>query len=126
MKRATAVVLSLIAIGISLSACSGSPAIPEACGDAFDAAAREATTSDTAILVTLDECENADTWITALQANPGAGALTSYTREDAVYLLDLGCIRRIDAVVCVDAAAEGLLTFELDDPRLADLQVPRS
>ncbi|GAA1998529.1 hypothetical protein [Microbacterium ulmi] len=89
-------------------------------------AEREATTSDTAILSTLDACVDAATWISALQEHPGAGSLTSYTEEDAVYLLDLACVRRIDAVVCTDAAAEGLLSFELDDPGLPALQVPRS
>lgn len=89
-------------------------------------AENEATTSDTAILGTLDACETSESWIAAIQAHPGAGSLTSYTHEDAVALLDLACIRRIDAVVCIDASEQGHLTFELDDPRLPDLQIPRT
>lgn len=89
------------------------------------AAEREPTESDTAILSTLDACETADSWIAALQDHPTAGAMTDYTREDAIVFLDFACVRRIDAPVCVDASRSGLLTYELDDPRLGELQVPR-
>lgn len=90
----------------------------------MQAAEREATESDTALLSTLDACETADAWIAALQAHPTAGVLIEYTREDAIESLDFFCVRRVDASVCVDAAAAGMLTYELDDPRLAELQIP--
>lgn len=90
------------------------------------AAEQETGESETAILATLDECANSEDWIVRLQAHPTAGSFTSYTRAEAIDLLDIACIRRIDAVVCIDAAEQGHLTFELDDPRLPDLQVPRS
>ncbi|WP_404435171.1 hypothetical protein LG322_08440 [Microbacterium aerolatum] len=81
--------------------------------------------SDTAILATLDECATADDWISGLQAHPKAGTLTSYSRTEAIELLDIACVSRVDAVVCIDAANAGHLTYELDDPRLTELQVPR-
>ncbi|MDR6144200.1 hypothetical protein QE375_003754 [Microbacterium foliorum] len=98
----------------------------EACDEAMVAAEQETGESETAILATLDECATADDWIGGLQAHPTAGSFTSYTRAEAIDLLDIACIRRIDAVVCQDAAEQDHLSFELDDPRLPELQVPRA
>lgn len=125
MKRVghVAVLFGLLA---GLTACSASVTVSPACDDAMVAAEQETGESETAILATLDECATADDWIGGLQAHPTAGSFTSYTRAEAIDLLDIACIRRIDAVVCQDAAQHGHLSFELDDPRLAELQVPRS
>lgn len=128
MRRVTCAVaiIALFALsGAVLTACSSSPAVTPACDDAMIAAEQETGESETAILNTLDECATSDDWIVGLQAHPTAGSFTSYTRAEAIDFLDLACIRRIDAVVCIDAAEEGHLTFELDDPRLPELQVPR-
>lgn len=81
--------------------------------------------SEVALLATLHECGTAEQWILGLQAHPTAGTLTEYSRAQAIEFLDLACIRRVDAVVGVDAAAQGHLTYEPDDPWLAELQVPR-
>ncbi|MCI1019383.1 hypothetical protein HWD99_12170 [Microbacterium sp. C5A9] len=117
-----AVLFGLLA---GLTACSTSVSVSPACDDAMVAAEHETGESESAILATLDECENAEDWIVGLQAHPTAGSFTSYTRAEAINLLDIACIRRIDAVVCIDAAEQGHLSFELDDPRLPELQVPR-
>lgn len=118
-----------VLLGVTVSAAGVlagcAPSIPAPCDTAMAIAAREETASDVAILATLDECVAADDWIAALQKHPGAGSLVSYTREEAIAFLDLACIRRIDAPTCIDAAEQGLLSFELDDPRLDDLQIPR-
>lgn len=134
-NRLVAPVVLLSLIGV-LSGCAASQAqtytaptseqISPECATAFAAAEAEAATDDTAILSTLDVCGTSESWIAGIQARPGAGSLTSYTRTDAVALLDLACIRRVDAPVCTDASTRGLLTFEMDDPRLPGLQVPRS
>lgn len=127
-------IAAIVVVGVISSVRSGSSTPSEAgtipyapaCADAMAAAELEPAESDRAILSTLDTCVTADLWIVALQAHPLAGTLTSYTRDDAVAFLDLACMRRVDAVVCVDAAAQGLLSYELDDPRLVELQVPRT
>lgn len=116
----------LFALSVAgLTACSASPTATPACDDAMVAAEQETGESETAILATLDKCATAENWFVGLQAHPTAGSFTSYTRPEAIDFLDLACIRRIDAVVCIDAAKQGHLTFELDDPRLPELQVPR-
>jgi hypothetical protein len=118
------VVVVAVAIGV-WHWFSTRPEVSAACTMAMQAAEREANESDTALLATLDACETADSWIAALQAHPGAGVLIEYTRGDAIESLDSYCVRRVDAPVCVDAAASGMLTYELDDTRLDELQVPR-
>ncbi len=119
-------VVVLFALSIAgLTACSSSLATTPACDTAMIAAENETGENETAILATLDECETAEDWIVGLQAHPTAGSFTSYTRAEAIDFLDLACVRRIDAVVCIDAAEHGHLSFELDDPRLPELQVPR-
>jgi hypothetical protein len=77
--------------------------------------------NDSELLATFDACESADDWIKSLQSNPGAGALVSYTTEDAEALLDISCVRAISTHVCIDAAAAGILTYDVDDPRLDEL-----
>lgn len=125
MKRISHVVV-LFALSITgLTACTGTPETSSACDAAMVAAEQETGESETAILATLDQCESAEDWIIGLQAHPTAGSFTSYTRAEAIDFLDLACVRRIDAGVCIDASEQGHLTFELDDPRLPELQVPR-
>lgn len=101
------------------------PRLSGACSNAMIAAENEPSESEVALLATFDECGTAEQWILGIQEHPTAGSFTSYSRAEAIDLLDLGCIRRTDAVVCFDAAAHGHLTYELDDPRLVELQVPR-
>lgn len=125
MNRVGHVVVLFVLSVVGLTACSASPAVTPGCDAAMVAAEQETGESETAILATLDECETAEDWIVGLQAHPTAGSFTSYTRAEAIDLLDIACIRRIDAVVCLDAAEQGHLSFELDDPRLPELQVPR-
>ena len=78
--------------------------------------------NDTELVATTNACRDVDDWVAAIIANPGAGALTSYTVEDAQSLLTMTCVRSIESAVCIDASAEGILDFELDDPRLKELQ----
>jgi hypothetical protein len=59
------------------------------------------------------------------KAPPEGAYNAEHTRDDAVALLDLACARRVDTPGRIDAAGTGLLTFELDDLRLTELQVPR-
>jgi hypothetical protein len=118
------VVLIVVAAVGAVSSKKAPPAATTACSSTMTQAENEPTESDTAILATLDDCLTADQWINALQEHPKAGTLTSYTRQDAIEFLDMACIRRSDAAVCIDAAAQGHLTYELDDPRLVELQVP--
>jgi hypothetical protein len=125
MKRVGHLLALIVLSVVGLTACSASPAVTPACDAAMVAAEQETGESETAILATLDECTNSEDWIVGLQAHPTAGSFTSYTRDEAIDFLDIACIRRIDAVVCLDAAEQGHLTFELDDPRLPELQVPR-
>ncbi|WP_240773590.1 hypothetical protein [Plantibacter sp. M259] len=89
------------------------------------AAENEPSESEVALLATLDQCGTSEQWILGIQEHPTAGSFTSYSRAEAIDFLDLACIRHTDAVVCIDAAAQGHLTYELDDPRLVELQVPR-
>ena len=86
------------------------------------AASAETTESESLLLKTLSNCRSADEWIAAIQANPGAGSLTSYSTEDAQELLNLACMRATDTPACIDASSKNLLTFDLDDPRLEELQ----
>lgn len=126
MKVRALVIVGACMLGATLVGCApAAPVAPLPCIRAMQAASQEATESDTLILATLDECEKADDWIAALQRYPEAGALIEYSRADAIEFLDMACIRRIDAPTCIDAAEQGLLSYELDDPRLPELQIPR-
>ncbi|HXH36246.1 MAG TPA: DUF2510 domain-containing protein [Plantibacter sp.] len=122
-----AVAAVVIGVGIvgAVARQASAPKVSAACSDAMIAAENEPFESEVALLATFDECGTAEQWILGIQEHPTAGSFTSYSRAEAIDLLDLGCIRRTDAVVCIDAAAQGHLTYELDDPRLVELQVPR-
>jgi hypothetical protein len=76
--------------------------------------------NDTEMVATLDECASSADWILALKENPGAGAGLSYTTQEAEFLLDLACTRATRSAVCIDAADQNILTYELDDPRLQE------
>lgn len=101
------------------------PLLSDECSNAMVAAENEPSESEVALLATLDQCGTSEQWILGIQEHPTAGSFTSYSRAEAIDFLDLACIRRTDAVVCIDAAAQGHLTYALDDPRLVELQVPR-
>lgn len=72
-------------------------------------------------MATTEACKDADEWIVALLEDPSAGSLTSYTMEDAKEFLDLICTHFIESSVCLDAEAQGILTYQLDDPRVLEL-----
>ncbi|MRX42342.1 hypothetical protein [Agromyces kandeliae] len=122
--RSAALAATGLAVACTLTACT----VPEArrvsadCKAAMEGAAAVVDlNNDEALMATTEACTNADEWIVALQHNPGAGSLTSYTREDAEYLLDLVCIYSLESPVCLDASAQGILTYELDDPQVLEL-----
>jgi len=121
--------LAVVVIGVGIvGAIAGQTSAPQlsaACSDAMIAAENEPSESEVALLATLDQCGSSEQWILGIQEHPTAGSFTSYSRAEAIDFLDLACIRRTDAAVCVDAAAEGHLSYELDDPRLVEQQVPR-
>lgn len=118
--RLASALFAMAVCSLSLTACSAG-GTPE-CTTAMKAAADVTGLDNSAeLLTTLADCASADDWILTLKANPGAGALTSYATADAETLLDLSCVRAIDTPVCIDAAEEGILTYELDDPRLKEL-----
>jgi hypothetical protein len=77
--------------------------------------------NDPEMIATLSACDDVSGWVGAIKAHPGAGSLISYTTEDAHYLVGIVCVRDPHTPVCEDASALGLLDFELDDPRLAEL-----
>ena len=119
-SRILASLLVLVAGSLALTACSagGSPE----CSAAMKAAADVVELDNNAELMeTLKVCASADDWIETLKGNPGAGALISYTTADAENLLDLSCVKAITTPVCVDASAAGILTYELDDPAVIEL-----
>ncbi|WP_217181605.1 hypothetical protein [Streptomyces sp. AC495_CC817] len=66
--------------------------------------------NDTELLATLSSCSTTDEWVQALKANPGAGALTSYSTADAEEFLSMACVKAPETPVCVDAAAAGRLS----------------
>ncbi len=121
--------LAVVVIGVGIvGAIAGQTSAPQlsaACSDAMIAAENEPSESEVALLATLDQCGSSEQWILGIQEHPTAGSFTSYSRAEAIDFLDLACIRRTNAAVCVDAAAEGHLSYELDDPRLVEQQVPR-
>lgn len=120
---------AVVVIGVGIAGANArqaaAPQLSAACSDAMIAAENEPSESEVALLATLDECGTSEQWILGIQEHPTAGAFMSYSRAEAIDFLDLACIGRTDAVVCVDAAAQGHLTYELDDPRLVERQVPR-
>jgi len=77
--------------------------------------------NDVEVIRTLSECESVDDWVAALKANPAAGSLTSYKTEDAHEFLGLVCVREPDTALCAEASEMGILDFELDDPRLQEI-----
>ena len=118
----TACAPAVLAAGaMSLVGCS-SP-VPAACGHSMSAAA-EASDPDaeSALVATLSACRTVDDWVAALREHPSAGAQTSYSTSDAHDVLNLVCLLGPDTVVCADAADRDLLDFELDDPRLGELE----
>ncbi|MDQ0895790.1 hypothetical protein [Agromyces ramosus] len=122
--RAAGLAASVLLATFALAACSlaESRNVSAACKAAMESAAAVVDLdNDDALMATTETCENADEWIVALQHNPGAGSLVSYTVEDAEAFLDLVCIYSIESPVCLDAAAQGILTYELDDPRVLEL-----
>jgi hypothetical protein len=66
--------------------------------------------NDVELLATAEACRDTNDWVAGIQANPGAGSLTSYTRLDAIALLRLVCAEAPGSRVCVDAATKGELT----------------
>jgi hypothetical protein len=86
-----------------------------AAADASDADAEDA------LVATLSECRTVDDWVAALKEHPSAGALTSYSTADAHSVLNLVCLLGPESVVCSEAAERDLLDFDLDDPRLREL-----
>jgi hypothetical protein len=111
---------ALVVGGAALAGCS-SP-VPAACADSMSTAA-EATDAqaDTALVATLSECRTVDDWVAALKEHPSVGALTSYSTSDAHDVLNLVCLLGPDTIVCGEAAERDLLDFDLDDPRLREL-----
>ncbi len=117
----------MIGVGIvrAIAGQTSAPQLSAACSDEMIAAENEPSESEVALLATLDQCGSSEQWILGIQEHPTAGSFTPYSRAEAIDFLDLACIRRTDAAVCVDAAAGGHLTYELDDPRLVERQVSR-
>jgi hypothetical protein len=110
--------LSLIA-GALVGCASG---LSADCNSAMTLAEYESVQDDAALLSTLTACPTAAEWIAALQAHPKAGIKTQYSYADAAQSLDWTCVRAIEAPACIDASKQGILTFDLDDPLLDDLQ----
>jgi hypothetical protein len=111
---------ALAAGGMSVAACSSS--VPAACGDSMSAAARASDPdAESALVATLSACRTVDDWVAALREHPSAGSRTSYSTSDAHDVLNLVCLLGPDTVVCTEAAERNLLDFDLDDPRLREL-----
>lgn len=116
-----AAVIGFVALTFALSGCStaerqssqSSPAESQeraACFEAMHAASVvSGLNNDAELLATAEQCSGVETWVEALQANPGAGSLTSYTEADALDLLTLVCSQTSSAPVCADAVAKGKL-----------------
>ena len=94
---------------------------PTACSSSMVAAENAGFENDAEMIATLSACDDVSGWVDAIKAHPGAGSLISYTTEDAHYFMGLVCVRDPHTLVCEDASVLGLLDFELDDPRLAEL-----
>ena len=94
---------------------------PTACVSSMAAAESAGFENDPEMIATLSACDDVSGWVDAIKAHPGAGSLISYTTEDAHYFMGLVCVRDPHTLVCEDASVLGLLDFELDDPRLAEL-----
>lgn len=108
--RLIALAAIVVAASILLAGCSPPPAATAECDAAFETAASvEGLNNDVELSATADACADTDDWVRGIQANPGAGSLTSYTTSDAYYLLNLLCVERPDSRVCADAAIEGVL-----------------
>ncbi len=118
--QSATLLLAAVTVVASLSGCS--PAVSSACGDAMQSAEYESVQDDAALLATLTACPTAAEWITAIKQHPGAGIYTDYEDGRAESMLDSACIRAITAPACIDASKQGILTFDLDDPRLTELQ----
>ncbi|KQO98815.1 hypothetical protein ASF30_12190 [Leifsonia sp. Leaf264] len=113
---------AMVGIGVFLVQSFDDPVISPSCDTSMaDAADVAELNNDRELLRTATGCSTADEWVAALKAHPGAGALTTYTDEDAHGLLALLCVKASDTELCADASQRGLLDFELDDPRLEDL-----
>lgn len=83
----------------------------QGCLDAFGtAAAVSDLNNDAELTATLAACEDVDDWVLSLQQNPGAGSLTSYTRDDALDLLGIVCaVDEGGSKLCASAAEDGLI-----------------
>lgn len=113
------VAVTVIIIAAALFAGGGSTAGTAPCTTAMKTAADVvAMDNDAELLATLDECASASDWIHTVKEIPEAGGLLSYTTEEAESFLDSACALAVSSRVCVDAAEEGILTSELDDPPL--------
>lgn len=77
---------------------------------------------DDAALDTLEACVSVVDWKVGGHKYPEAAGWTEITDEDLDFTLDGWCVQYIKAATCQDASSEGILTFELDDPRLDELQ----
>lgn len=117
--------LLLLGIAGGTVGCASSPQVSAQCNDAMITAESE-TASDSEILDSLDACATSAEWLGGAERHPLAANMTEYVRDFAVGFLNTACMRRADAPACVDAATKGLLDFDLSDPRLLDLQVPRT
>jgi hypothetical protein len=122
VKQASILISCALAVGgMALAGCSSS--VPAACGDSMSTAADASETdAEAALVATLSDCRTVDDWVAALKEHPGAGALPTYSTSDAHGVLNLVCLLGPGTVVCADAAERDLLDFELDDPRLRDLE----
>jgi hypothetical protein len=89
-------------IALSLVGCTSHEIGPsEACDTAMQAAAAVTQlNNDTELLATVEACQDPDDWVSGIQHNPGAGSLTSYTRDDAISLLQSICLQSPDSRVC--------------------------
>jgi hypothetical protein len=71
---------------------------------------------------TLNECTTAAEWKAGGRKYPEAAGWTKATDENLNLTLDTWCVVHIKAVACQDAAEQGILTFDPEDPRLDELQ----
>jgi len=111
--------VTLAALGlISVSGCAS---VPSASCDTAFASASAKLENDAELFETLLECNSVDDWVAGLKANPAAGSLITYSTDDAHEFLNLICIRQPEAELCAEASSRGILDFDLDDPRLRDL-----
>lgn len=71
---------------------------------------------------TLDECTTVAQWKSGGTRYPEAAGWTEATDENLDLTIDSWCVTSIRSAVCVDAAEQGILTFDPEDPRLEELQ----